>query len=97
MPLIKPDEDFGEAFRAYWDEEKESALSAICAEEGLDRARFDKLVDHFNFSGQNPLRDDIVAALNVQPRILERRKIVNRILDRLIGFIRTFEDDFGDA
>jgi len=97
MPLIKPDEDVGEAFKAYWDQEKESTLSAICAEEGLDREKFDKLVDHFNFSGQNPLRDDIVAALNVQPIILERRKIVNRILERLIGFIRTFEDDFGDV
>jgi hypothetical protein len=96
MPLIKPDEYFGEAFKAYWDEEKEATLSAICVEEGLDRSRFDKLVDHFNFSGQNPLRDDIVAALNVQPKILERRKIVNRILERLIGFIRTFEDDFGE-
>ena len=40
----KPDEDVGEAFKAYWDEEKETTLSAICAEEGLDRARFDKLV-----------------------------------------------------
>lgn len=96
MPLIKPDEDVGDAFKAYWDDEKEATLSAICAEEGLDRARFDKLVDHFNFSGQNPLRDDIVAALNVQPKILDRRKVVNRILERLIGFIRTFEDDFGD-
>ena len=96
MPLIMPSEDIGEAFKTYWDEEKEATLSAICAEEGLDRARFDRLVDHFNFSGQNPLRDDIVAALNVQPKILDRRKIVNRILERLIGFIRTFEDDFGE-
>lgn len=96
MPLIRPDEDVGEAFKAYWDEEKEATLSAICSEEGLDRLKFDKLVDHFNFSGQNPLRDDIVAALNAPPKILDRRKIVNRILERLIGFIRTFEDDVGE-
>lgn len=96
MPKIKPGEDVGQAFKAYWDEEKEATLSAICTEEGLDRARFDKLVDHFNFSGQSPLRDDVVAALNVQPKILERRKVVNRILERLIIFIRTFEDDFGE-
>lgn len=96
MPQIKPGEDIGQAFKAYWDEEKEATLSAICAEEGLDRASFDKLVDHFNFSGQSPLRDDVVAALNVQPKILERRKVVNRILERLIGFIRTFEDDWGE-
>lgn len=54
-------------------------------------------VDYFNFSGQNPLRDDIVAALKVQPRILERRKVVNRILERLVDFIRTFEDDVGEV
>lgn len=97
MPLIGPNKDVGEAFKAYWGEEKERALATICTEERLDRARFDQLVDQFNFSGQNPLRDDIVAALTTQPKILERRKVVNRILERLIGFIRTFEDDIGDV
>lgn len=96
MPTLKPGDDVGEAFKAYWDGEKQATLDAICAEEGLDRAKFDKLVDHFNFSGQNPLRDDVVAALKVQPKILERRKVVNRVLERLIGFIRTFEDDMGE-
>ncbi|KQN00589.1 type I restriction endonuclease subunit R [Sphingomonas sp. Leaf25] len=97
MPMLEPGNDVGEAFKAYWDQEKEATLAAICVEEGLDRAKFDKLIDHFNFSGQNPMRDDVVAALNVQPRILERRKVVNRILERLIGFIRTFEDDMGEV
>lgn len=97
MPNLKPEDDLGEAFSDYWDAEKEATLSVICAEEGLDRARFDKLVDQFNFSGQNPLRDDIVAALNVQPKILDRRKVVNRILERLINFLRTFEEDFGEV
>lgn len=97
MPTLKAGDDVGEAFKAYWDQEKEVALTALCAEEGLDRAKFDKLVDHFAFSGQNPLRDDVVAALKVQPKILERRKVVNRILERLIGFIRTFEDDMGEV
>ena len=96
MPLIQPSEDVGEAFNVFWDQEKETTLTAICDEEGLDREKFDKLVDHFNFSGQNPLRDEVVAALKVPPKILDRRKVVNRVLDRLIGFIRTFEDDLGE-
>jgi type I restriction enzyme R subunit len=97
MPTLEANDDVGEAFKTYWDQEKEAILAAICAEEGLDRTKFEKLVNYLNFSGQNPLRDDIVAALNVQPRILERRKVVNRVLERLIGFIRTFEDDLGDV
>ncbi len=97
MPLIQPDEDVGEAFKAFWDGEKETTLVAICDDEGLDRSKFERLIDHFNFSGQNPLRDEVVAALKVQPKILDRRKVVNRVLDRLIGFIRTFEDDLGNV
>lgn len=97
MPMLEPGDDVAEAFKAYWDQEKEATLAAICVEEGLDRSKFDRLIDHFNFSGQNPLRDDVVAALNIQPKILERRKVVNRILERLIGFIRTFEDDMGEV
>lgn len=97
MPQLAPGDDLSAAFNTFWNQEKEATLSAICEEEGLDREKFDKLVDHFNFSGQNPLRDDVVAALKVQPRILERRKVVNRILERLIGFIRTFEDDVGEV
>lgn len=95
MPMLKSSDDVGDAFKAYWDQEKECTLVTICEEEGLDRAGFDRLVSHFNFSGQNPLRDDVVAALKVQPKILERRKVVNRVLERLIGFVRTFEDDMG--
>ena len=96
MPMLEPGDDVGEAFKVYWDQEKEATLSAICVEEGLDRSKFDKLVDHFNFSGQNPLRDNVVAALHVQPKILERRRVVNRILERLINFIRVFEDGIGE-
>lgn len=96
MPALDPNSDVNEAFKTYWHQEKEAALAAICREENLDRPKFDRLVDYFNFSGQNPLRDDIVAALKVQPKILERRKVVNRILERLISFIRTFEDDIGE-
>ena len=96
MPKIAPGEDVAAEFRAFWDQEKESALTAICVEEGLDREKFDKLVDHFNFSGQSPLRDEVVFALRSPPKILDRRRIVNRILERLLSFVRTFDDDMGD-
>lgn len=96
MPKIAPGEDVAAEFRAFWDQEKEAALTAICEEEGLDREKFDKLVDHFNFSGQSPLRDEVVSALKAQPKILDRRRIVNRVLERLLSFVRTFDDDMGE-
>jgi type I restriction enzyme R subunit len=96
MSKIAPGEDVAVEFRTFWEGEKEAALAAICEEEGLDRKKFDRLIDHFNFSGQSPLRDEIVSSLKVPPKILERRRVVNRILERLIGFVRTFDDDLGE-
>jgi type I restriction enzyme, R subunit len=97
MPKIAPGEDVSGAFRDFWEVEKEAALVSICDEEGLDRAKFDKLVSDFGFTNQSPLRDEVVDALKAPPKILERRKVVNRILERLLSFVRTFEDDFGDV
>jgi type I restriction enzyme, R subunit len=93
---LAPGDDVSTLFKAYWDEEKEAAFAAFCAQEGLDRERFDKLVDQFNFNGQPPLRDDVVATLVERPKILERRKIVDRIIDKMRSLVRTFEDDVGE-
>lgn len=96
MAKLAPDDDIAVEFKAYWEQEKEAAFATFCAQEGIDRERFDKLVDQFNFNGQPPLRDDVVATLIERPRILERRKIVDRIIDKMRSLVRTFEDDLGE-
>jgi type I restriction enzyme R subunit len=96
MPEIGKGEDVDTAFRAYWDAEREDALSALCEAEGIDRAQLNNLIDLYNFTGQPPQREDVVGALTVKPRILERRKIIDRIIDRMTSIIRTFENDTGD-
>lgn len=97
MAKLAPGDDVTEVFKAYWDQEKEVAFAAFCANEGLDRELFDKLVDQFNFNGQPPLRDDVVATLIERPKILERRKIVDRIIEKMRSLIRTFDDDLGEV
>lgn len=39
-----------------------------------------------------PLHEAIVSALTVKPKILERKPIVQRIADRLMRVITTFDD-----
>lgn len=96
MPQISQDGDVEAAFRSYWEAEREDALGALCASEGIGRAQLDHLIELYNFTGQTPQREDVVQALTVKPRILERRKIIDRIIDRLTTIIRTFENDTGD-
>jgi type I restriction enzyme R subunit len=88
--------DIEAAFRTYWAAEREDALSALCASEGIGRAQLDHLIELYNFTGQTPQREDVVEALSVKPRILERRKIIDRIIDRMTTIVRTFESDTGD-
>ncbi|MER9689679.1 type I restriction endonuclease subunit R [Mesorhizobium sp. M0139] len=84
------------AFRRYWEDEREKALSALCVSEGIGRAHLNHLLELYNFTGQTPQREDVVGALTVKPRILERRKIVDRIIDKMMSVIRVFDIDTGD-
>ena len=96
MPQIGKGDDVEVVFRTYWEGEREDALTALCVSEGIDRRQLDHLIELYNFTGQTPPREDVVEALTVKPRILERRKIIDRIIDRMTAIIRTFEHDTGD-
>lgn len=96
MRRIGKGDDVEAAFRTYWETEREDALTALCASEGIARVQLDHLIELYNFTGQTPQREDVVGALTVKPKILERRKIIDRVIDRMTTIIKTFEDDTGE-
>lgn len=97
MPKIKNPDHIPEEFNTYWGEEKKKALEAISAEEGMNVDRLTKIIDDYMFTGKAPLRDTIIEALDVKPKILERKTIIERITDKILSFVRTYEDDMGDV
>ena len=50
------------------------------------------MIAAYHFTQKTPLREAIVSALKVKPKIMERKKIVQRIAERLMGLITTFDD-----
>lgn len=42
------------------------------------------------FSNQEPLREEIVATMEKAPSVLQRRKVIPRIEEKLKGFVNTF-------
>lgn len=96
MATLSANESVGDAFNSYWEAERESAMEAICVEEGIERRQLDDLMRLYEFTGQVPEREDVVGALTVKPRILERRRIIDRIIDRMTTIVRTFDSDTGD-
>ena len=94
MPQVRRGDDVTPAFEQFWTEERAAAVDTICSQEGLDPDRFEHLMRSYVFS-HNIMRDDVVKAMQTQPRILERRRVVDRVIERLTSLVRTFDEDVG--
>lgn len=95
LPFIQDAEEIPEAFAAFWNAEKQRALTQLCEEEQLMPEPLTGVIEDYLFSGRTPLSDNVVAAMKVKPKLLERKSIVERIRDRIISLIATFDDDMG--
>lgn len=79
-----------DAFEKFWDEEKIKAFDALCEDENLNKEEVKKVVDTYLYDERPPLSDDIANTLNVKPKLLERRKVVPRVLDKIMTFVDRF-------
>jgi type I restriction enzyme, R subunit len=95
LPYIKESEEIPEAFEAFWNSEKNQALEQLCIEEQLNPEQLSKLLEDYLFSGRTPLSESVVAAMQVKPKLLERKSIVERIKERILDLVATFEDGLG--
>jgi type I restriction enzyme R subunit len=95
MPNLDENTSVGDGFKQFWDEKKEAAIEALCVEQKMDKAAVMAIIDEYHFSGKEPMRDMVFAALEDKPKLLERKTIFEKFVAGLNAFIRTFEDDLG--
>ncbi len=96
MPRLKADVEIEDAFSDYWNEQKQAALTKLCDAENMDVSAVYAMIDTYHFSGKEPLRDTVFAALKTKPKLLERKKIFERVVKKLRQLINTFDDDIGN-
>jgi hypothetical protein len=48
------------------------------------------VIDNYLFTERKPIGYDVVKALNTKSKILERKPLIERTTDLIIGFIDTF-------
>jgi type I restriction enzyme R subunit len=89
------EDDIEDEFDKFWEEEKDQAYKELCSDENLDCKEVRKVVDKYIYEQRVPLKDEIVKTLKVKPKLLERKKVVPRVLDKIIGFVEKFYDDMG--
>jgi len=77
-------------FEKFWNKERVKAFDSLCEEENLNKDEMKNVIDTYLYDERKPLNDDIVKTLQVKPKLLERRKIVPRVLDKIISFVEKF-------
>ena len=90
LPDVQSAEEVNDAFATYWEDEKEKATLAMAEEEHLIPENVKDLVERMIFNNQEPLREDIVATMEKPPSVLQRKKVIPRLAEKLKGFVSTF-------
>jgi type I restriction enzyme, R subunit len=83
-------EEIDEEYDNFVDKERAVAFKVLCEEEKLHSEELDKVVNDFLYDGRKPLNDDIAKVLQVKPKLLERKHIIPRVLDKIIDFVDKF-------
>lgn len=90
LPFIDDSDNISEAFEAFWDEERKTALDQLSQEENLDNIKFQEVVGKYLFTEKKPLRDDIISIMNERPSLKERGSAAERVINKMLNFVETF-------
>jgi type I restriction enzyme R subunit len=84
-----------EAFELFWDEERERGFEELCENENLKPDEVEKVISTYIYDEKKPLKEQIVKTLKVKPKLLERKKVIPRVGNKIMGYVATFMDGIG--
>jgi type I restriction enzyme R subunit len=62
----------------------------LCDEENLQPEQTQQVIETYLYEQRTPLKDAIAGTLKVKPKLLERKTIVPRVLEKIMGFVEQF-------
>jgi len=83
-------DDIDDEFEKFWDAAKVGEFGTLCEDEGLVEAEVKAVVETYLYDQRKPLADDIAKTLQTKPKLLERKKIIPRVLDKIMEHIEKF-------
>jgi type I restriction enzyme R subunit len=90
LPKVNGINEITDEFEEFWDEQRIKAFQEMCNDNDLKPEVVQSVIDNYLFTERKPIGDDVVKALNTKPKILERKPLIERTTDLIIGFIDTF-------
>jgi type I restriction enzyme R subunit len=97
LPQLENTDDINEEFEKFWGKEQVLSFEKLIKEENLSSERTESLIEDYLFGEREPMRDEVLALIEGEPpTLLERKKIGDRILSKLMAFVETFINNMGD-
>ncbi len=91
LPVIEDTDTIPEEFDKYWNEEQQKAFNQLVQEENLSADKTHKLIESYLFAEREPLRDEVLDLIEGEkPSVLLRKKLGDKILNKIVGFVETF-------
>ena len=91
LPVLEDTDDIPEAFEKYWNEEQQKAFNQLVKEENLSAEKTQSLIEDYLYAEREPLRDEVLKLIEGnEPKLLERKKIGDRILKKILDFVEKF-------
>ena len=87
---LKDSDDIPNAFEEFWNNKKEKAFLELCQDENADAEKLNKVVGDYLYTNQKIQRDDVIESLDIQPKILDRKNISERVIQKIYDFVETF-------
>lgn len=92
VPRIGKKDSIAEHFGQFWNKERVDAFHELVTEEKLKPAELQAVIENYMYTEREPLRDEIVQALEERPKLLERKTKVERVLRKVVSYVNTFFD-----
>jgi type I restriction enzyme R subunit len=93
LPHVESAEAVPQSFDAFVAVEKQKALNVLSEQEKLQPEGLQKVISDYLFTERTPLPDEIINILEVKPKLLERKSIVERVKAKILDFVETFFND----
>jgi type I restriction enzyme, R subunit len=91
LPVIEDTQDIPDEFEKFWNEEQQKAFEQMVKDENLYADRTQALIEDYLYAEREPLRDEVLQLIEgSEPKLLDRKKIGDRILKRIRDFVDTF-------
>jgi type I restriction enzyme R subunit len=91
IPEIEDTDSIPQEFDKFWLEEQRVAFNELVKSENLSVERTEQLIENYLFAEREPLRDEILDLIDGEkPTLLNRKKVGDSILKKIMDFVETF-------